>query len=68
MSRAEIEELFYAAGRLHFDRTPCPHFDIESHLDDAAWAAFSQRAKVPESMDRIAALRNMGLIGAGTGA
>lgn len=65
MSRAEIEDLFHAAGRLHFDRTPCPHFDIEGHLDDAAWAAFSQRAKFPESMDRIAALRNLGLIGAG---
>ena len=64
MSSAEIEDLFYAAGRLHFDRTPCPHFDIEGHLDDAAWAVFSQRAKVPESMDRTAALRNLGLIGA----
>ena len=64
MSRAEIEDLFYAAGRLHFDRTLCPHFDIEGHLDDAAWAVFSQRAKVPESMDRTAALRNLGLIGA----
>ena len=64
MSRAEIEDLFCAAG-LHFDRTRCPHFDIERHLDDAAWAVFSQRAKVPEAMDRIAALRNLGLIGAG---
>ena len=64
MSRAEIEDLFYAAGRLHFDRTPCPHFDIERHLDDAAWAVFSRRAKVPEAMDRIAALRSLGLIGA----
>ena len=65
MSRAEIEDLFHAAGRLHFDREPCPHFDIEGLLDDAAWAVFSQRAKVPESMDRIAALRTLGLIGAG---
>jgi len=64
MSRAEIGELFYATGRLHFDRTPCPHFDIEHHLDDAVWAVFSRRAKVPEAMDRIAALRNVGLVDA----
>ena len=63
MSRAEIEDLFYAAGRLHFDRTPCPDFDIEGHLDDAAWAVFSRRAKVPDAMDRIASFRNLGLIG-----
>lgn len=64
MSRAEIGELFYATGRLHFDRTPCPHFDIESHLDDSVWAAFSQRAKIPDTMDRNAALRILGLIDA----
>lgn len=64
MSMAEIEELFHATGRLHFDRTPCPHFNIESHLDDAVWAVFSRRAKVPEAMDRIAALRNLGLVDA----
>ncbi len=64
MSRGEIEDLFYAVGRLHFDRTPCPHFDIERDLDDAAWSRFSRRAKVPEAMDRIAALRNLGLVDA----
>ena len=64
MSTAEIEDLFYAVGRLHFDRTPCPHFDIERDLDDAAWSHFSRRAKVPEAMDRIAALRNLGLVDA----
>ena len=64
MSRAEIEDLFHATGRLHFDRTPCPHFDIESHLDDAVWALFSRRTKVPEAMDRLAALRNLGLVDA----
>lgn len=26
MSNAEVEELFYAAGRLHFDRKPCADF------------------------------------------
>ena len=65
MSIAEIENLFYSTGRLHFDRTPCPLFDIERDLDDAAWAAFSRRAKVPEAMDRIAALSNLGLVVAG---
>ena len=64
MSRAEIEDMLYAVGRLHFDRTPCPHFDIERDLDDAAWSRFSQRAKVPEAMDRIAALRTLGLVDA----
>ena len=65
MSRAEIEDMFYVAGHLHFDRTPYPHFDLDGHLDDAAWAVFSHRAKVPKTMDRIAALRNLGLIDAG---
>ena len=62
MSNAEIEELFYAAGRLHFDRKPCPDFSIENDLEDGAWARFSGRAKVPESMDRMVALRNLGLL------
>ena len=64
MSRVEIEDLFDATRRLHFDRTPCRHFDIESHLDDAVWAVFSRRAKIPEAMDRVAALRTLGLIDA----
>ena len=62
MSNAEVEELFYAAGRLHFDRKPCPDFSIENDLDDETWARFSGRAKVPESMDRMVALRNLGLL------
>ena len=62
MSNAEIEELFYAAGRLHFDRKPCPAFSIENDLDDETWARFSRRAKIPESMDRMVALRNLGLL------
>ena len=64
MSRGEIEDLFYAVGRLHFDQTPCPHFDIERDIDYAAWSRFSRRAKVPEAMDRISALRNLGLVDA----
>ena len=62
MSNAEVEELFYAAGRLHFDRKPCPDFSLENDLDDEAWGRFSRRAKVPESMDRMVALRNLGLL------
>ena len=64
MSTAEIEDLVYAAGRLHFDRTPCSAFTIERHLDDEAWARFTRRAKIPQGMDRIAALLNLGLIDA----
>ena len=64
MARAEIEDLFYATGRLHFDRTPCAAFDIERHLSDEIWERFSERAKIPEAMDRIAALLNLGLVGA----
>ena len=64
MATAEVEDLFYAAGRLHFDRTPCPAFTIERHLDDEAWARFTRRAKIPQSMDRIAALLNLSLIDA----
>ena len=62
MSNAEVEDLFYAAGRLHFDRKPCPDFSLENDLDDETWTRFSGRAKIPESMDRIVALRNLGLL------
>ena len=62
MSNSEVEELFYAAGRLHFDRKPCPDFSLENDLDDETWARFSRRAKIPESMDRMVALRNLGLL------
>ena len=62
LSSAEVEDLFYAAGRLHFDRKPCPDFSIGNDLDDEIWARFSRRAKIPETMDRMAALRNLGLL------
>ena len=62
LSNAEVEELFYAAGRLHFDRKPCPDFSIDNNLDDETWARFSRSAKIPESMDRMVALRNLGLL------
>ena len=58
----EIEDLFYAAGRLHFDRKPCADFSIEHDLDDETWARFNRRAKIPEAMDRLVALRNLGLV------
>ena len=62
MSNAEVEELFYAAGRLHFDRKPCAEFSIENDLDEETWKRFSSRAKIPEAMDRMVALRNLGLL------
>ena len=62
MSNAEVEDLFYAAGRLHFDRKPCPDFSMEEDLDNETWTRFSARAKIPESMDRMVALRNLGLL------
>ena len=64
MARAEIEDLFYAAGRLHFDRTPCPDFDLACYLNDETWARFSQPAKIPETMNRVTALLHLGLIDA----
>ena len=62
MANAEVEELFYAAGRLHFDRKPCAGFSIENDLDEETWMRFSGRAKIPEAMDRMVALRNLGLL------
>ena len=62
MSNAEIEDLFYAAGRLHFDRKPCPGFAIETDLDGETWKRFAGRAKIPESMEPLVALRNLGLV------
>ncbi len=62
MSNEEVEELFYAAGRLHFDRKPCADFSIENDLDEETWKRFSGRAKIPEDMDRMVALRILGLL------
>ena len=64
MSNAEVENLFYAVGRLHFDKKPCEAFSMENDLDDETWARFSERAKIPEAMNRVAALRNLGLVDA----
>ena len=62
MSNAEVEDLFYAVGRLHFDRTSCTDFSLENDLDSETWAQFSRRARIPEAMDRIVAFRNLGLV------
>ena len=62
MSNEEIENLFYAVGRLHFDGKPCVDFSMENDLDDEAWARFCDRAKVPDAMDRMVALRNLRLL------
>ena len=64
MSNAEVENLFYTVGRLHFDKQPCEHFSMENDLDEKTWARFSGRAKIPEEMDRVVALRNLGLVDA----
>ena len=37
---------------------------MEDNLDDETWVRFSERAKIPEAMDRVVALRNLGLIDA----
>lgn len=62
MSNTEVEDLFYAVGRLHFDGKPCADFSIENDLDEETWARFCHRAKVPEAMDRMVALRNLRLL------
>ncbi len=64
MSRSEIEDMFYAAGHLHFDRALCPNYDIDRDIDDERWREFSDRARIPRSMDRTVALRNLGLVDA----
>ena len=62
MSNAEVEDLFYAVGRLHFDGKPCANFSIENDLDEEIWTRFCERAKVPEAMDRMVVLRNLSLL------
>ena len=39
MSNAEVEDLFYAVGRLHFDGKPCANFSIENDLDEETLGA-----------------------------
>ncbi|MBT4503412.1 MAG: hypothetical protein HOC74_37120 [Gemmatimonadetes bacterium] len=63
MSRDEIREFFYAEGLIHFDETPCEKFSLEVDLNDENWAIFRRRAKIPEDMEPVTALRNLHLIG-----
>ena len=62
MSNTELEDLFYTVGCLHFDGKPSANFSIENDLDDETSARFCDRAKVPEAMDRMVALRNLRLL------
>lgn len=62
MSNAEVEDLFYAVGRLHFDSTPCLDFSLDDDLDKETWEQFSRRAKVPEKMDGVVPLRSLALL------
>ena len=64
MSRTEIEEMFYSTGRIRYDGTSCDDFDFEADLDDGTWRTFVRRARIPATMDRIVALRNLGLVDA----
>lgn len=64
MSRTEIEEMFYSTGRIRYDGTSCDDFNFEADLADETWRKFIRRARIPATMDRIVALRNLGLVDA----
>lgn len=62
LTNAEIKDLYYAVGRVHFDKEPCKAFSMEAHLRADVWERFIGRAKIPEAMHAILALRNLGLV------
>jgi len=62
LTNAEIKDLYYAVGRAHFDKEPCEAFSMEAHLKAGVWERFIARAKIPEAMQAILALRNLGLV------
>ena len=62
LTNAEIKDLYYAVGRAHFDKEPCEAFSMEDHLNTEVWERFIGRAKIPEAMHTILALRNLGLV------
>lgn len=64
LSNAEVKDLHYAVGRAHFDREPCESFSLDRHLQAEVWEEFVRRAKIPEAMQTIPALRNLGLVDA----
>ncbi len=62
MSRDEIREFFFAEGVIHFDESPCRRFSLDSDLDEATWAVFRRRAKIPDHMEPRTALENLDLL------
>lgn len=62
MSRNEIREFFFKEGVIHFDETPCERFSLEEDLTDDAWETFRKRAKIPQDMDAMIALKNLHLL------
>ena len=62
LTNAEIKDLYYAVGRAHFDKEPCEAFSMEAHLKADVWERFIGRAKIPEAMHAMLALRNLGLV------
>ncbi|MCY3706414.1 MAG: putative DNA binding domain-containing protein [Gammaproteobacteria bacterium] len=62
LTNAEIRDLYYAVGRAHFDKEPCEAFSMEAHLKADVWERFIGRAKIPEAMHAMLALRNLGLV------
>lgn len=62
MSRDEIRAFFFEEGVVHFDETPCDRFDLGVDLTDEVWQGFCERAKIPEGMEPISTLQNLGLL------
>ena len=62
LTNAEIKDLYYAVGRAHFDKEPCESFSMEDHLNADVWERFIGRARIPEAMHKILALRNLSLV------
>ena len=62
LTKAEIKDLYYAVGRAHFDKEPCEAFSMKTHLEADLWERFIGRARIPEAMQTILALRNLGLV------
>jgi len=65
MSRSEIREFFFKEGVIHFDETPCERFSLEEDLTDDAWERFRERARIPQDVDALAALKNLHLLTGG---
>ena len=46
--RLSVDATPIAEGFIYFDQTPSPAFSLEEDLDEAGWALFCRRAKIPE--------------------